>query len=91
MSKRREYFLIELNKVNNFFQYDHVDIIAFAFKLDVTITMLRCQYLKLHFGQTFKHLRKFLCEVVPTSMMTIICSFGVEKIHLLHGNNMFGC
>ena len=64
-------------KLNKKFQYDHVDITAIASTLDVTIAMLRRQYLGLHFGQTSKHLGKFLCEVVK-NRMTYADSFGVE-------------
>lgn len=53
--------------------------------------MLRSQYLGLHFGRTCKHLEKILHEVVPTSMMTYVVSFGVVKTYLFHEKIMLGC
>ena len=61
-------------KLNKKFQYDHVDITAIASTLDVTIAMLRRQYLGLHFGRTSKHLGKFLCELVKNKHDDI-CQF----------------
>lgn len=58
--------------------------------LDVKITILRCQYLGLHFGRTSKHLGKFIHEVVPTCLMTHVDSFVVNKIHLIHEESIHG-
>lgn len=85
--------LVELNKLNKRKQYDHVDITAIASTLDVAITMLRRQYLGLHFGWTSRHLGMYLHEIIPICMMIYINFFGIEKKkpHLLHEEKMFGC
>lgn len=83
--------IVEWNKLNKKFQYDNVGIIAITSTLNIKITILRSQYLGLRCGYTSKHLRKFICEVVPTNMMTYVDSFGVVKTHLLHGENMSRC
>ena len=83
--------LVYLNKLNYEFQCDHVDITSIASTVDVTITLLRRQYLIGEFGRTSKYLRKFLEDVVPTRQVLYIDRYGVDKVHNLHYESMLGC
>jgi hypothetical protein len=83
--------LVELNKLNKKFQYDHVDITSIASSIDVTISLLRRQYLGINFGRTSRFLGKFLREAVPTGQITYIDRYGVEKVHTFHYGSMPGC
>jgi hypothetical protein len=83
--------LIELNKLNKKFQYDHDDITSIASSIDVTISLLRRQYLGVNFGRTSRFLGKFLREAVPTGQITYIDRYGMEKVHTLHYGSMPEC
>ena len=83
--------LVELNKLNRKFQCDHVDITSIASIVDVTITLLRRQYLIGEFGRTSKYLGKFLQDVVPIGQVLYIYRYGVEKVHNLHYESMSRC
>ena len=83
--------LVELNKLNRKFQCDHVDITSRASTMDVTITLLRRQYLIEEFGRTSKYLGKFLQDVVPIEQVLYIDRYRVEKVHNLHYESMSGC
>ena len=52
--------LIELNKLNQKFQDDHVDITSIGTILDVVISMLRKQFLGGIFGVGAMHISSFL-------------------------------
>ena len=82
--------LLELNKLNRKFQFDLVDITSIASTIDVTINLLRRNYLGVSFGTTTKHLGIFLRNVVPTGEILYVDRFGCEKVHTLHYDSMPG-
>lgn len=55
--------LIELNRLNQKFQDDHIDITSIGTTLDVTISMLRKRFLGDIFGVGAMHISSFLIKV----------------------------
>jgi hypothetical protein len=82
--------LLELNKLNQRFQFNLVDITNIAFAIDVTINLLQIHYLDVSFGTTIKYLGIFLRNMVPTGEILYVDRFRCEKMHTLHYDSMSG-
>ena len=74
--------LIELNKLNQKFQEDHVDITSIGTTLDVTISLLHKRFLRGTFGAGTMHMSSFLSKTQQGTLEFADCT-GMIHVHAL--------
>jgi len=74
--------LIELNKLNQKFQEDHVDITSIGTTLDITISLLHKRFLRGTFGAGAMHTSSFLNKTQQGTLEFADCT-GIVHVHEL--------